>query len=594
MRRFNLLVASVAALSLACPAAAQYHDDLSDASHQEHAAHVSQPTGPAAPVPAQIDDLNWQTELGFEPEAFRSHVLFLGDDLLEGREAGTRGHELAARYVASQFAGLGVLPGNGDSWFQSVRLGRGTLAGDPRLTIGDRVFTYGQSFIFTNTFTPQPVSVNAPLVFVGYGIDAPAQGHDDYRGLDVRNKVVVVVGGLPQGLPSDVATHLGAARAQMAASRGAVGMIVLRPPSATAMAPLANTANALRRQTVTTWVNQRGGAGPVHQQLRFTATGDAELASAIFAGAPRTWDQIAADVAAGRRPAGFALRPTVRAERAMRTETFTSPNVVGIIPGTDPSVANEYVLLMAHLDGVGMVPEGGDQQPNASTGAGTGDRIRNGAMDNSTGVATLIEVARKFRDPANRPRRPILLAAVTAEEKGLLGAGFLASNPVVNGRVVGLVNLDMPILTYNFEDVVAFGAEHSEMGPMVRRAAEAMGVRLSNDPLPEQGLFTRSDHYPFVQQGIPAVFLMTGFANGGEERFRGFLENQYHSVRDDLTLPFDWRAGARFAELNYRITRELANAPAAPRWYRGSFFGDTLGGNQPRAARPAAAATGSN
>ncbi|WP_166041900.1 M20/M25/M40 family metallo-hydrolase, partial [Sphingosinicella sp. YJ22] len=381
------------------------------------------------------------------------------------------------------------------------------------------------------------------------------------------------------------------ARAQMAAARGAVGAIVLRPEAAAARSPMARLAAGTARASMT-WVNAEGNAGPPHQQLRFIAVADAPVANALFAGARRSWAQVSADLAANRRPAGMALRQTVRAERATQAVTFDSPNVVGIIPGSDPSVADEYVVLMAHLDHVGTLNEHGQGQRPA--GAGSTDNIYNGAMDNATGIATLIEVARKFNDPANRPRRPILLAAVTAEEKGLLGASYLANNAVVDGRIVGVVNLDMPILSYDFQDVIAFGSEHSEMGPMVRRAAEAMSVRLSDDPLPEEGLFTRSDHYPFVQQGIPSVFLMTGFQNGGEERFRGFLAGNYHGVEDELGQPFNWRAGARFAELNYRITSELANSQQAPRWYRGSFFGDTLGGNQPRAARPAAATGGSN
>jgi Zn-dependent M28 family amino/carboxypeptidase len=371
-------------------------------------------------------------------------------------------------------------------------------------------------------------------------------------------------------------------------------MIVVRPEAAATQAPMARLAGFAGRPA-TTWVKDDGNPGAPHQQLRFSAVVDAPVAAAMFAGARRSWAQIAADVAAKRRPAGFALKPRVRAERTAQVETFTSPNVVGIIPGSDPALANEYVVLTAHLDHVGVHSEGANGQ-RAVPGA-EGDTIFNGAMDNATGIATLLEVARKFNDPANRPRRPILLAAVTAEEKGLLGASYLASNPVVDGRIVANVNLDMPILTYDFQDVIAFGAEHSELGQMVARAAQPMNVALTEDPLPEQGLFTRSDHYPFVQKGIPSVFLMTGFRNGGEQQFKGFLSGNYHSPKDDLTQPFNWQAGARFAELNYRIARELANAPAAPRWYRGSFFGDTLAGDQPRAPAPvpgAAAAAGTN
>ncbi|MEA3018018.1 MAG: hypothetical protein QOI38_2740, partial [Sphingomonadales bacterium] len=236
---------------------------------------------------------------------------------------------------------------------------------------------------------------------------------------------------------------------------------------------------------------------------------------------------------------------------------------------------------MAHLDGLG-VREGGE-----------GDRIRNGAMDNATGVATLIEVARQMSRPGNRPRRSIVFAAVTAEEKGLLGAQYLARNPVVGGRIVGVVNLDMPVLSYDFSDVIAFGAEHSTLGPIVERAAARMNVRLTPDPLPEEGLFARSDHYNFVREGIPSVFLMTGFAGEGEREFRRFLAERYHRPSDDLAQPFDWRAGARFAELNWLIAREIADSPEAPLWYRGSFFGDAFAPRAPRAPRPAASPRGS-
>ena len=590
MRFKSLLVAGAAAFSLAAPAAAQFDDGHDHGAHAQQAAAATTGTPPA---PAQLspEDLRWSTELGFTPAAFRGHVMFLSDDLLGGRDPGTPGHEIAARYVASQFAALGVRPGNHDSWYQQVHLARSTAQPGSTLRVGSQSFASGEGFAFLGGYQSGPISVEAPLVFVGYGLDAPSQGHDDYRGLDVRGKVVVMLASLPEGLASDVSAHLGSARAQMAAARGAVGAILLRPEAAAARAPMARVAAGTTRPNMT-WVNDAGNAGPPHQQLKFMAVADAPVANALFAGARRSWAQVSADLAANRRPAGQALTQRVRAERSVQAVAFDSPNVVGIIPGSDPSVANEYVVLMAHLDHVGTLNDHGQGQRPAA--AGSTDTIYNGAMDNATGIATLIEVARKFNDPANRPRRPILLAAVTAEEKGLLGASYLANNPVVDGRIVGVVNLDMPILTYDFQDVVAFGAEHSEMGEMVGRAARAMNVGLTPDPLPQEGLFTRSDHYPFVQAGIPSVFLMTGFANGGEERFRAFLAGEYHSVEDELGQPFNWRAGARFAELNYRISRELANAPQAPRWYRGSFFGDTLGGNQPRAARPAAATGGSN
>jgi Zn-dependent M28 family amino/carboxypeptidase len=402
----------------------------------------------------------------------------------------------------------------------------------------------------------------------------PTRGFDDYRGLNVRGRIVVVLDGYPQGTASDVGAHLNSEKARMASARGAVGLITVRTRADADGAGWRRYAAASSRP-LTTWVGPDGRAFAGHD-LAFTATLDRSAAEPIFAAAGHSLAQVLAETP---RPRGFAFAEPARVEAEAPTSTrFISANVIAMLPGSDPALAGEYVLLMAHLDGLGISP------------GGEGDRIRNGAMDNATGIATLIEVAREMSEPGNQPRRPILFAAVTAEEKGLLGAEYLAANPVTDGRVAAVVNLDMPVLTYAFQDVIAFGAEHSTMGPIVARAAAQMGVALTPDPLPEQGLFTRSDHYEFVRVGVPAVFLMTGFGGEGRERFTGFLQNEYHSPRDDLSLPFDWQAGARFARLNYLIAREIADGSEAPLWYADSFFGEAFGGGQRRAQRPAAEA----
>jgi hypothetical protein len=526
---------------------------------------------PAAPAPE------------FSADAFRAHVTFLADDLLEGRDAGSRGHEIAARYVATQFAALGLQPGAGQgNWYQPVEFVRFVPQGTATLRVAGHVFTHGREMMMRASPDPAPLALSAPLVFVGYGLDMPSHGFDDYRGLDVRGKIVVALNGVPEGTPSDVAAHLNSEKRRMAGARGAVGMINIRPRGDAAAAPWERMLRFANRPG-TTWLEQDGTPFADAGALRFSATLDDASAEILFHGARRQLSDILDEAArAGSRPRGFALAQTAQVAREPAAATrFSSPNVIAVLPGTDPSVAGEYVLLMAHLDHIGVR----DPRPGDAPGA---DRINNGAMDNAAGIATLIEVARAMSRPGNRPRRPILIAAVTAEEKGLLGAEFLAHHPVVgNGRIVSVVNLDMPILTYDFQDVTAFGAEHSTLGPIVARAAARMGVRLSPDPLPEEGLFTRSDHYKFVRQGVPAVFLMTGFAGEGEREFRNFLATRYHNVGDDLSQNINWQAGAKFAQLNYLIAREIADGAEVPRWYRGSFFGDAFGGNQPRAARPA-------
>ena len=516
----------------------------------------------------------------FSPEAFRAHVAYLADDRLEGRETGTRGHELAARYVSGQFELLGLEPGAAGSWFQPVTLVRYAIAGTPQLTIGGQRYSHGRDFVLRASPDPAPLAVEAPLVFAGYGLDLPARGYDDYRGLDVRGKIVVVLDGHPAGAASDVAAHLDSEKARMAAERGAVGMLLIR---GSGQAVPWHRFVRYQSRPRTTWVD-RDGRPHRESDLGFSATLSPALAERLFAGSRRSLHSVLLEAARhGARPTGFSLGGTVSLERDGASLTqISSPNVLAVLPGTDPAVAGEYVLMMAHLDGLGVRAAVEGDQPGV-------DRVRNGAMDNASGVATLIEVARAMSRPGNRPRRPILFAAVTAEEVGLLGADHLAAHPVGEGRVVSVVNLDMPVLTYDFEDVTAFGAEHSTLGPIVARAAARMHVRVSPDPLPEEGLFTRSDHYPFVRRGIPSVFLMTGFAGEGRQRFTTFLQDRYHSVSDDLTLPFDWNAASRFAQLNYLIAREIADEAEAPLWYADSFFGDAVGAGQRLASRPGGA-----
>lgn len=508
----------------------------------------------------------------FTAERFRSHVAFLADDLLEGRDTGTRGYDVAALYVATQLKGLGLTPGNGDSWYQEVpfvQFGAGEAA--PTLTIGGRTFAQGRDMLVRASPAPGDYALEAPAVFVGYGLDAPALGLSDYDGLDVAGRIVVVLSGVPAGLPSDVSAHLNREKARMAERRGAAGMIVLRTRADEERFPWERMAamGAGGGGRALTWVGPDGAPYADAPGIGFSATLGPDAAEALFSGAERPLSAVLDEAASeGARPRGFALPHAIAVTRpAPVTSDITSRNVVAVLPGSDPALADEYVLLMAHLDGLGV-------DPRAAEGE---DNIRNGAMDNATGVSTLLEVARQMAALPERPRRPILFAAVTAEERGLLGAQYLARNPVVDGRVVGVVNLDMPVLLYDFQDVIAFGAEHSTMGAAVERAGARMGVATTPDPLPREGLFTRSDHYMFVREGVPAVFLMTGFAGEGEARFTGFLGGEYHSVRDDLDLPFDWQAGARFAQLNYLIASEIANADEAPRWNPDSVFASGAG-----------------
>jgi hypothetical protein len=522
----------------------------------------------ASPVPAQ------PAPPAFSPESFRSHVTFLADDRLEGRDTGSRGYDLAALYVASRFEALGLKPAGKDGWYQQVPFLESRLSGGPgSLAIGGRRFLHGQEVVLTATPDEAPVAVEAPAVFVGYGLRAPELGIDDYKGLDVRGKVVVVLNGFPKGMKSDVGAHLNSDKRRVASSRGAVGLVSIRTLSESKRRPWSRLQENANEPNLG-WTGEDGRPYTPAPGLRFRATLDVAAADALFAGARTPLDKVLAEAEReGGRPRGFALKPAVAVSQQSALRRFASPNVLAVLPGSDPKLAGEFVLLMAHLDHEGIKAEG------------EGDRIYNGAMDNAVGIATMLEVARAMAEAPDRPKRSILFAAVTAEEDGLLGAQYLARNPVPGGRVAAVVNLDMPVLLYDFTDVVAFGAEHSTMGEAVARAGRTMGVALAEDPLPHEGLFTRSDHYRFVQEGVPSVFLMTGFANGGKEKFTHFLATHYHKVSDQLDLPIDWKTGAKFARINYEIARGIADAPEAPRWYSDSFFGKVLAPGQAKAAR---------
>jgi Zn-dependent M28 family amino/carboxypeptidase len=377
-------------------------------------------------------------------------------------------------------------------------------------------------------------------------------------------------------MPSEEGAHVAAMKAEMAQSHGAIGLVSV---------DTIQSAKAVPWERVLRYADEPDygwiGAGDlVHEdapQIRVSAALHGPAAEAVFAGAARTLAAIRAEADKPKgQPRGFALETRVRIQTQSSSQRLSSPNVIGILRGTDAALSSQHVVLLAHLDHLGV------EQAKPGDAADK-DRIRNGALDNAAGIATMLEVARAAASSPTRPRRSLLFLATTGEEKGLLGAQYFAHHPTLPmPQIVGAVGLDMPLLLYPFTDVIAFGANHSSFGTLVADAVAPMQIRLAPDPMPEQGVFTRSDHYPFVKQGVPAVFLVTGFANGGEKFWQEFLGGAYHSANDDLTQKIDWEAGRRFAEANYRIMRAMADADTPPLWVEGDFFGDTFA---PKGAR---------
>ena len=511
----------------------------------------------------------------FSADEVRAHVSFLADDLLEGRNAGTRGYDVAARYVATRFAALGLKPGAPDgSWYQQVPLAEFELdaAKPASITVGSKKFANTVEVLISASprYGNETQILSGDAVFVGHGLEA------DYAGLDVRGKFVVTLIGTPKGMTPEQLKAAGATDKPVTAGKhGALGVLYLiTPDNLKGAFPWATAIGYFgRRQT--NWLSPSGAPAGEDPGIKIGAYVNPAAGTALFEGAAMSAEQVYAAALQPGAIKGFALKQKVTTARTSKVRTIASPNVIGLLPGSDPALAPEHVVLSAHLDHEGIDPKL------------TGDQIYNGAMDNAAGVATMLEAARAFKQSGKPPRRSILFVALTAEEDGLLGSDYLAHYPVAGaGKVVADVNLDMPILLYDFQDVVAFGAEHSTMGPIVEAAAAKMGVTLSPDPMPQEQLFLRSDHYSFVKAGVPSIFLVTGFKNGGEKAFKDFLATDYHKVSDQVTLPFNWEAGAKFARLNYLIAREIADGKTAPMWYEGNQYGDRYAKDAPKAKRP--------
>lgn len=505
-------------------------------------------------------------------------MAFLADDLLEGRETGTRGYDIAAHYVATQFMQLGLKPaGDAGSYLQTVPLLGGTVV--PNAAVFDILRPGGtRSLISLREFLMGPhlyadqAEVSAPLVFVGHGVTAPRFQHDDYAGLDVRGKIVVYLGGRPRHFPGEEGAYhaSGLTKARLAARHGAVATVSLQTPEDEQRFPFARIALFNGLQAID-WVSADGRGSREVPGLRGAAYVGTAAAAQLFSESGVTADAVFATDKAGQPLPRMALGLTARLAQATQRTTLSSANVVGLVEGSDPMLKHEFVVFSAHLDGLGVQPSIG------------GDGILNGAMDNAAGVATLLELARLTVALPVKPRRSMLFVAVTGEEKGLVGSSYFAHLPTVaKASLVANVNLDMPNLLLDFGDVVAFGAERSSLKAAVERAADATGVALTPDPNPQQAIFISSDHYSFVQQGVPSVFITTGNKSldpgqNGRLIDERFLREHWHRASDDMKLPFLWGAAVRFTQLNYLLGLDIANDAQRPRWNRGDFFGELFG-----------------
>ena len=490
---------------------------------------------------AQGDDASLQQRI-------EAHIDFLADDLLRGRQPGTPGYRIAAAYVESQFRQLGLRPaGEGGGYYQEVPLRRSWLQrGTAELRYegpeGAQDFVWVEQFFMRPSQSHTRSDLAAELVFVGYGIDAPPLDYSDYAEIDVRGKVVVMLAGQPHDFPSEEGAHFASGRekARAAVAHGAVGMITIHTPRRDQRFSWERVPNLVGTPAMG-WLDAGGEVFASPSQLEAVAALHHEAAAALFGQSRMPLADLLARDGAGEPLPPFPLEGIIRMAQVSRHETISSPNVVAVLPGGDPLLSGEFIIYTAHLDHLGELA-GEDHE----------DPVNNGALDNASGIAVMLETARLLsKGPA--PRRSVLFLAVTAEEKGLVGSEYFAHHPTVKPEsMAGVINLDMPLLLYDFGDVIAFGAGHSTLAAAVQQAADEAGVAQTPDPFPEQNLFVRSDHYRFVQQGVPAIFLVTGMTSRDGKVdtrpiFEGFLKEHYHKPSDDLKLPIDYAAAARLS-----------------------------------------------
>ena len=509
-------------------------------------------------------------------------VRYLADDLLEGRETGSRGYDLAALYVAQRLRAMGLRPaGENGGYTQRVPLLRAQrLAEGNELVIERKGATtalrFRDQFLPLLNFDRPQARVEAPAVFVAQAVHAPELGHDDFAGLDLRGKIAVLFGGAPARFAPDQRAFYSSTdeKLRALAQRGAVGAVFVATTGDEQTYPWARSAEDWQRPGM----RLRGADGRALDstpQLQVVARVSTAVADVLLAGNGHTAAELYRATDAGRLR-GFELPGRIVLAARNSIAPLESRNVVARLPGSERALADEHVVFSAHLDHVGLGPPV------------DGDAIYNGAVDNALGVAVMLEAARKLAAAPSAPRRSMLFVAVTGEEKGLLGAQWFAQHPTVPGAaLVANLNLDMPMLLAPTRDVVPIGIEHSSLAPLLRQAARDVGVKLSADPAPEQSLFVRSDQYAFIRAGVPAVYLNGGIEGAGlgddpRAAQREYLRLRYHQPSDDVRQAIQYADAARLARLNARLGRLIGDASQRPAWNSGDFFGRRFGAAAPQ------------
>jgi Zn-dependent M28 family amino/carboxypeptidase len=500
----------------------------------------------------------------FDGNSWWNYVKVLADDNMEGRETGSPGLQRAAAYIVEQLQKDGLQPAGVNGFYQPVKLISRQIdeSGSSLALVRDgkaEPLVLGQDAMFSTRVNLSP-SVDAQLVFVGYGLKVPEKNYNDFAGLDLKGKVAVMIAGSPSDMPSALASHYQSAAERYKTLReaGVIGIVSIPNPASMDI-PWSRMTLARARPSMSL-------ADPSlddSQGIKLVVVFNPADAEKLFEGSGHTFQELAG-LAKDRKPLPqFPLTASIQATAKMIVKEVDSANVVAKLPGTDPKLKDQYVVLSSHMDHLGI------GEPI------NGDNLYNGAMDNASGCALNLDIANSLAGSHAKLGRSVLFAFVTGEEKGLLGSKYFASNPTVpKTAMVANINTDMFLPIFPLKILTVYGLAESDLGDMVRQVAQGEGVTVQPDPEPLRNAFIRSDQYSFVRQGIPAVAMSVGYTPGSPEATlaKKWLTERYHAPSDDLNQPVDLAAAGKFEDIVQGLTVKVANNPQRPQWGSDSFF----------------------
>jgi len=490
-------------------------------------------------------------------------VTALADDGMEGRLTGSPGYDRAARYVIARMKAEGLKPAGSNGYLQPISFERQLVdqdASQAELTAdggGATPLKVGDALLISAGGSSRPATVDAPLVFIGYGLHLPAQGYDDFAGLDLKGKIAVVLSGGPDTISGPVKSDARSARNKALAKAGAIGVLALTTPKQVEI--LWSRQKLLARQPGMYLAD--AGLRDTADQF-FTAAFDPAQSELLFKGSGHSFAELCALADASKPVPRFALPVRLKAKIAAARSPITSPNIVAKLEGGDAKRKAEYVVVSAHLDHLGI------GEPI------NGDRIYNGAMDDASGVAAVLDIAHRLK-AGPPPHRSILFVLFTAEEKGLLGSHYFAVHPTVpKSSIVADLNFDMPLPLWPLKSVYLPGESESSLGADARAVGAEQGIAVVPDPLPDRNVFIRADQYSFVREGVPSMYFKFGFAKDTPE-FQiehDWRANRYHAPSDDLQQPMLKDEAMKLDAFVAALAKRIADADARPSWLADSIF----------------------